>query len=208
MNLADRIQTLRKSKGMSQEELADKIGVSRQAISKWESEQSMPDIDKVILLSELFEVTTDYLLKGIEPQDKDKNIRRLDARIFSLAGTMLNFIAVVAAIVVWIEVQMSSAVLVGFILLALGLTLFGVGQFVGSNANKVRVWFWPVNIWFFALIPMSCAFNMLLGLKHGFVWNLSPLPIMGTPINLIFWLGYFVACGVFDLIYVAASKKV
>ena len=67
MNIADRIQYLRKQKGYSQEELADKVGVSRQAVSKWESEQSTPDLEKVIVMSELFEVTTDYILKGIEP---------------------------------------------------------------------------------------------------------------------------------------------
>ena len=65
--MSDRIQYLRKQKGYSQEELADKVGVSRQAVSKWESEQSMPDLEKVIIMSELFEVTTDYILKGIEP---------------------------------------------------------------------------------------------------------------------------------------------
>lgn len=67
MNIADRIQTLRKTKGLSQEQLADAIGVSRQAVSKWESEQTTPDLEKIILMSEIFEVTTDYLLKGIEP---------------------------------------------------------------------------------------------------------------------------------------------
>ena len=67
MNIADRIQYLRKQKGLSQEELADKIGVSRQAVSKWESEQSTPDLDNIIVMSDLFEVTTDYILKGIEP---------------------------------------------------------------------------------------------------------------------------------------------
>ena len=62
MNIADRIQYLRKQKGYSQEELSDKVGVSRQAVSKWESEQSTPDLEKVIAMSELFEVTTDYIL--------------------------------------------------------------------------------------------------------------------------------------------------
>ena len=71
MTMADRIQTLRKSKGMSQEELADAAGVSRQAVSKWESEQSVPDIDKIVILSEIFDVTTDYLLKGIEPAENN-----------------------------------------------------------------------------------------------------------------------------------------
>ncbi len=67
MTIADRIQSLRKQKGMSQEELADAVGVSRQAVSKWESEQATPDLDKVVTMSEIFDTTTDYLLKGIEP---------------------------------------------------------------------------------------------------------------------------------------------
>ena len=71
MTIGDRIQNLRKTKGMSQEELADAVGVSRQAVSKWESEQAAPDLEKVIIMSDLFEVTTDYLLKGIEPVRTD-----------------------------------------------------------------------------------------------------------------------------------------
>ena len=71
MTIADRIQSLRKSKGMSQEELADAVGVSRQAVSKWEREQATPDLDKVVIMSDIFEVTTDYLLKGIEPVKTD-----------------------------------------------------------------------------------------------------------------------------------------
>ena len=67
MTIADRIQSLRKQRGMSQEELADAVGVSRQAVSKWESEQATPDLDKVVIMSDIFEGTTDYLLKGIEP---------------------------------------------------------------------------------------------------------------------------------------------
>ena len=71
MSLADRIQNLRKQKGISQETLADIVGVSRQAVSKWESEQSTPDLDKILIMSDYFEVTTDYLLKGIEPTKVD-----------------------------------------------------------------------------------------------------------------------------------------
>lgn len=66
MNIADRIQSLRKRQGLSQEELADSVGVSRQAVSKWESGQSMPDLEKIIALSEFFQVTTDHILKGTE----------------------------------------------------------------------------------------------------------------------------------------------
>ena len=52
---------------LSLQEISEQKGVSRQAVSKWESEQSTPDLDKVIILSEIFDVTTYYLLKGIEP---------------------------------------------------------------------------------------------------------------------------------------------
>ncbi|MBO4494340.1 MAG: helix-turn-helix transcriptional regulator [Clostridiales bacterium] len=73
MNISDRILSLRKAKGMSQEQLAEAVGVSRQAVSKWESEQAMPDMDKVVLLSEIFGVTTDYILKGIEPVKNEEH---------------------------------------------------------------------------------------------------------------------------------------
>jgi len=63
MILADKIITLRKKNGLSQEELAEKMNVSRQSVSKWEGAQSVPDLNKIIALSEIFGVSTDYLLK-------------------------------------------------------------------------------------------------------------------------------------------------
>ena len=63
MILADKIIEERKKNGWSQEELASKLGVSRQAVSKWESAGSIPDLKRILQMSELFGVTTDYLLK-------------------------------------------------------------------------------------------------------------------------------------------------
>lgn len=63
MILADKITDLRKKNGWSQEDLAEKLGVSRQSISKWESAQSMPDMSRILKMSEVFGVSTDYLLK-------------------------------------------------------------------------------------------------------------------------------------------------
>ena len=63
MILADKIIDLRKKNGWSQEELAEKLDVSRQAVSKWESAQSVPDMNRILLLSDVFGVSTDYLLK-------------------------------------------------------------------------------------------------------------------------------------------------
>ena len=70
MILAEKIIKLRKQKGWSQEDLALHMGVSRQSVSKWESMSSLPDLDKIIKLSNLFGVSTDYLLKDdieVEP---------------------------------------------------------------------------------------------------------------------------------------------
>ena len=90
MILADKITEERKKNGWSQEELADKLGVSRQAVSKWESAGSTPDLQRVIQLAQLFDVSTDYLLRDevvrqeetirpdIEIETKDKgSVRRV-----------------------------------------------------------------------------------------------------------------------------------
>ena len=63
MILADKIIENRKKNGWSQEELAEKLGVSRQSVSKWEGAQAVPDMKKIVQLSELFSVSTDYLLR-------------------------------------------------------------------------------------------------------------------------------------------------
>ena len=63
MILADKIVSLRKKAGWSQEDLAEKLGVTRQSVSKWEGAQSIPDMDKVVQMSRLFGVSTDFLLK-------------------------------------------------------------------------------------------------------------------------------------------------
>lgn len=66
MNLSEKIFELRKAHGMSQEQLAEKMNVSRQSISKWESGESLPDVDRLPELSRVFNVTIDYLLKPSE----------------------------------------------------------------------------------------------------------------------------------------------
>ena len=70
MKLADKLFELRKEKGWSQEKLAEQINVSRQSISKWESGQALPELEKVVELSKIFQVTTDYLL--LEESDKSE----------------------------------------------------------------------------------------------------------------------------------------
>jgi len=67
MNIGEKIYQLRKASGLSQEALAEKIGVTRQAVSKWESGTSVPELETVVTLSRTFGVTTDYLLSSDSP---------------------------------------------------------------------------------------------------------------------------------------------
>ena len=206
--MADRIQYLRKSKGISQEELADKVGVSRQAVSKWESEQSTPDVEKIILLSDLFEVTTDYLLKGIEPVPANTTDKS-DARIFSLVGSVFNFIGLVTAIMIWKEEQTSVSVAVGLILMAIGIMTFVIGQFIGKNKEKASFWFWTVNVWIVILIPISCVFNAMQGILGGYWWTFRPTPELGNSIGfyLLCWGFYFAICIITDLLLIKHAKR-
>lgn len=83
MIFADKVIRLRKKNGWSQEELAERMNVSRQSVSKWEGAQTVPDLQKILQLSELFGVTTDYLLKDeiemeeFTGEDADLSVRRV-----------------------------------------------------------------------------------------------------------------------------------
>mgnify|MGYP000865550685 FL=1 len=90
MNVSEKIRTLRKSKGMSQEELAGQVNISRQAVSRWENGTALPDADNIVQLSKLFGVTTDYLLMDSYESDEDspkikENNKILHANLTRLA---------------------------------------------------------------------------------------------------------------------------
>lgn len=107
MNLGTKLLKLRKEKGLSQEEVADRLNVSRQTISKWETDQSTPDFDKILPLCELYEITADDLLnnKSIVKTEisnventnfKDNSRKRAIMLIISI---LLYFVAVVEVVI-------------------------------------------------------------------------------------------------------------
>ena len=194
MNIADRIQHLRKLKGISQEELADKIGVSRQSVSKWESEQSVPDMDKVIIISDFFDVTTDYILKGIETQ-KQAGEKSVNANIFVVAASALNFIGLIVSSAIWYEEQVPMAIVYGLIFMAVGCMVFGVGL-ASSTQNKERAkrLFWTINIWLLVFIPMSVVYNVIVSRI------VAPYPIL--------FAGPLIALPIFAFIYLAVCLSV
>ena len=82
MNISDKIQILRHDKEWSQDELAEKLNVSRQSVSKWESGKALPDSEKVLAMAKLFDVSTDFLLKDeqepvfVDDEQEKQPVRR------------------------------------------------------------------------------------------------------------------------------------
>ena len=147
MNISDRIQSLRKAKGITQEQLADAVGVSRQAVSKWESEQSVPDLERVVAMAEYFDVTTDYILRGIEPAPKRESGSRVSPHTMCIIATALDVAGLILGGGLWFEYQnwLCVAVMLIFQLTAVTVWLLTKGE-------RPR-WFWAVNVWFLGVIP-------------------------------------------------------
>ncbi|MCI8622964.1 MAG: helix-turn-helix transcriptional regulator [Provencibacterium sp.] len=207
MSIADRIQQLRKSKGISQEELADKIGVSRQAVSKWESEQSTPDIEKILLLSDYFETTTDYLLKGVSPVTEPE--RNWSAVLFSAIGTILNAIGGIASVSIWIERQTVYATGIGLSVMLLGTGVFLAGQLMDTKDKpQAKRFFILPNIWILLSIPFSCCFNVLCGLLCGGFGFPAPIPLFySLGAFLLYWVIYLGVCMVVDIRILRKKEK-
>ena len=70
MTFGEKLQILRQKAGLSQDALAEKLNVSRQAVSRWERDETMPETEKVVLIADLFGVTTDYLLRQTEGKNR------------------------------------------------------------------------------------------------------------------------------------------
>lgn len=134
MTIGVKIQNLRKQKGLSQEQLAEAVGVSRQAVSKWEAEQSVPDIDKIILICDYFGITTDYILRDEEmsctetvqsinknEEEKDMDNKKKSTLLLTVA-VMLYILCAVPIII--IPNQVGLVLLLVMVAVATGMMIF------------------------------------------------------------------------------------
>ncbi|MCI9406465.1 MAG: helix-turn-helix transcriptional regulator [Oscillospiraceae bacterium] len=192
MNMADRIQYLRKTRGISQETLADQVGVSRQAVSRWESEQSTPDLEKIVLMSDFFGVTTDYILKGIEPaEDKEQKNKEIAGKTLYIASTAFVAIGLFCAFGGWYEEQTMEAIWGSMMIQAIGIAGYFIGKlFSNEKAPFLVDW---LNIVGMAFMPVS----MLTGWISGFVFRrggwIAPYPI-GLYHTIVFLLFFSAVC--------------
>ena len=128
MTFGERVQVLRQRAGMSQDQLAERLGVSRQAVSRWERDETMPETDKVVALADLFGVTTDYLLRsGAEkaPPAKDPAAERERPHAAEDAMARLAYLAKTRGYLLgWVLIAWGVLDLLTLLLMGLGVLNF------------------------------------------------------------------------------------
>lgn len=222
MTLGEKITHLRKKRGLSQEELAITLNVSRQAVSKWETGEAKPDTDKVVALAEYFEVTTDWLLRDIAPLEThtgtDAHMSPAQARAGAPLLLCLTLGASACGLFLLFYGRFVSASdipsVIGLILqicaiaMAMGFGLYlknGIDTAQGSGFIRA---FWRVDIWMVALLPLRMlyfTFMRLLSLipesTLSRLWTSLPQPFWelgrvllfaGVPIALYLAMCLFV----------------
>lgn len=194
MNMADRIQYLRKTNGISQEELAGKVGVSRQAVSKWESGQSLPDLEKIISMSDYFGVITDYILKGIEPvADKEQKSSELKSKILYIASTAFVWIGLFSAFAGWYERQNMDTLWGSMIIQAVGIAGYFIGRLLSAARAPFAVnWLNLIGVLFMPFSMVTGAISIAL-FKQGWI---APYPIGIAPHLVLFVIVYISICAI------------
>ena len=125
MTFGEKLQALRQKAGMSQDALAEKLNVSRQAVSRWERDETMPETEKVILLADLFGVTTDYLLLEQPEPVKEKEPPRQEKRSSrDIIDRLAYFAKTKGYLLGWVLVAWGVLDLITLLLMSLGLLGF------------------------------------------------------------------------------------
>lgn len=125
MSFGEKLQRLRQKAGMSQDALAEKLNVSRQAVSRWERNETMPETEKVVALADLFGVTTDYLLR-LQPEETENTAQSAQSTCEARDWTerLVYFVKTKGYLAGWLLVAWGVMDLLG--LLAILLTASGL----------------------------------------------------------------------------------
>lgn len=133
MELGKQIKNYRKKGALSQEVLAEKVYVSRQTISNWENDKSYPDVNSLVLLSEVFSVSLDQLIKGDDIEEMKEQIQKEDQRTFSVLSVAFTVLLVLAVVTPFPLVHFFSRA--GLIV---WLLIYGAGIYVGMRVEKEK----------------------------------------------------------------------
>lgn len=202
MTLGEKITDLRKKSGLSQEELAITLGVSRQAVSKWELGDATPDTDKIIALADYFNVTTDWLLRDIEPSawENDTNSIPSAAEMLRGAPMLLNltiggnvFGAALMIYDLWQQTYYQIPTILGlFVQIGMCALFLGLCSSIQTKdihaGQQWRRKYWRCNIYALALMPSFWVSNIALDLLA------QRFPVSSLLILPMTALVYFLVC--------------
>ena len=140
MEIGARIKEHRRTAGMSQDDLAARVYVSRQTISSWENGKTYPDVQSLLLLSEIFDATVDSLIKG-DVETMNATIERDSTIMKRLSYVMLGFLLLMIACLVWICVQVfvwNWALEQTVPTFVLALVLWGIAMFAATWLDRIK----------------------------------------------------------------------
>lgn len=140
MNLGERIYQLRTQKNWSQGELADALEVSRQSVSKWETNASVPELDKLVRMSELFGVSLDELVLNKQPETQESGVIYVERPVPHAPKKTVGAILLCAAAVVWLLVSLFGDMAVGIVLALPFLACGLICLFVPLNTGLLCAW--------------------------------------------------------------------
>ncbi|MDO4270464.1 MAG: helix-turn-helix transcriptional regulator [Eubacteriales bacterium] len=173
MTLGEKIISLRKARGLSQEELAITLNISRQAVSKWEVGDATPDTDKIVALADYFDVTTDWLLRDMEPAPaapetgRPLTLKRAAPLLLcvywcgSALGLAMLFQGRFVSASEWPSlIGLMLQILFSILPFASGMMLCQDSPAAGRDFLRL---FWRVNVWLVALLPSSLLVSIALG---------------------------------------------
>ncbi|MEG0240061.1 helix-turn-helix domain-containing protein [Anaerorhabdus sp.] len=184
MKFNEKLLKLRKEKGYSQEELAQMLGVSRQAISKWEVSDSYPEIENVLEISKLFQVSTDYLLND---QQEEMNVLKEESEkkhYGFLLGVIISVIGLIFSAMGWYENQTFREISIGIIIQLGGVVTY---ELLKGNRSKDFVFY---SIFVLLVFPYV---SMMLGM---YILNFYPSPYEFFMPFIVNGVIYIFLCGV------------
>lgn len=185
MELKDKLLKLRKDNHLSQQQIADQLNVSRQSISKWELGESQPDMHNIIMISEIFHVTTDYLLKDSEEQSHET---KQQAPIFLVVGTLIVLLGAIVGFMLWRYYDNSVSLLCGLSLQIIGCALFEYFALKEHDENSQKNFF-CINIWLLSWLPIKyfTEYTVTYSYIETFLWRTG----IGKDIIGVLFITYF-----------------
>ena len=171
MKLSDKIIKLRKTNGWSQEELAEKLDVSRQAISRWESAAAQPDATNILKLSKLFGVTTDYLLNDDYESDNDlPKVKEINQEGISQILIFMVTLEVMVLIIQFMTTILLQNVFFGVLSFVPFVAIIGGFEYAyqkkTSERNEITIRFrrrfYKISAWLGLYFPVRFVMNILV----------------------------------------------